>query len=256
MAKAQTRKRAVMVLNPSESKRLIGRAVAKLPEVKSALKSGRLIIGHGTTNAYVAEELLGRKVSKWRYAAGVVAEGRLGVTEGNKRMEPIALKRGKAHKAGWVALLKEFRGGDVFVKGGNALDAQGHVGVLLANPMGGTVGQMYGVVAARGAHLIAPVGLEKLVPDVVEAARHCGTTSTDLTEGIASGMAVLSGARVVTELEALRILFGVEAWHLASGGICGSEGAVCVAVEGASAAVARAFRFAQSLSGEPPVVRD
>lgn len=249
-------RRAVVVLNPSESKRLIGKAVAQLVEVRAAMEHGRVIIGNGTTNAYVAEELLGQPVPKWRFAAGVIAGGRLDVTESATRLAPVALKRGEAFVGGWVELLKEFDAGDVFVKGGNAVDPEGNVGVLLASPVGGTVGQMLGTIAARGSHLIAPIGVEKLVPDVIEAARHCGIQSTAHTDGIACGMAVLTNAQVVTELEAFEVLAGVEAWHIASGGIGGSEGSVTIALEGAAAAVEKAFKLAESLSGEAPVVRE
>jgi hypothetical protein len=69
-------------------------------------------------------------------------------------------------------------------------------------------------------------------------------------------MAVLRNARVVTELEAFEVLTGVAAWHVASGGICGSEGSVTIALEGPAAAVQRAFRLAESLAGEPPVTRE
>lgn len=256
MAEQRDHGRAVMVLDPPQSKRLIARAVAQLPEVQFALKNGRLIVGNGTTNAYVAEEILGRPLSKWRYAAGVVAGGRLDVTQGATRLEPVALERGRPYPGGWVELLREFEADDVFIKGGNALDPEGNVGVLLASPVGGTVGQMAGILAARGSHLIAPIGLEKLIPDVVEAARHCGTLATDWTDGLPSGMAVLQNARVVTELEAFEILAGVSAWQIASGGICGSEGSVTIALEGPRASVERAFQLAESLAGEPAIARE
>ena len=248
--------RGLLVLVPSESKRLIGRAVARMPEVQAALTGGRIVIGNGTTNAYVAEELLGTSVPKWRYAAGVIADSKLAVTHGATRLPPYALKHGKPFEAGWVELLKEFGRGDVFLKGGNAVDPEGNVGVLLASDVGGTVGQMLGIVAARGAHLIVPIGLEKLVPDVIEAARHCGIARTDLSDGLAVGMAVLTGAQVVTEIEALQLLFRLDAWHIASGGVGGSEGAVTIAVEGSQQAVKSAMELALSLAGEPPVVPD
>jgi len=253
MATGESRKRAIIVLNPSESKRLIARAVARLPELQRALEHGRLIIGNGTTNAFVAEELLGRPISKWRYAAGVIAGGRLDVTEGAARLDPIALRKGEVYAGGWTELLREFGKGDVFIKGANALDAEGNVAVLLGSEVGGTVGQMLGIIAARGAHLITPVGLEKLIPDVPEALRHCGIATTDLADGIPCGMALLPQARVVTELEAFELLFGVEAWHIASGGVSGSEGAVTIAVEGPAAAVENAFSLTESLTGQPPV---
>jgi hypothetical protein len=227
-----------------------------MPEVRQALAEGRIIIGNGTTNAYVAEELLGTKVSKWRFAAGVIAGSRLDVTTGATRLAPFALKHGKPFEGGWVELLREFGRGDVFIKGGNALDPEGNVGVLLASDVGGTVGQMFGIISARGAHLISPVGLEKLVPDVIEAARHCGIARTDLTDGIASGMAVLTGAQVVTEIEAFEVLCGVDAWHVASGGIAGSEGAVTIAVEGTPETVKAAADLAIALAKEPAVERE
>jgi hypothetical protein len=248
--------RGLLVLAPSESKRLIARAVARMPEVQAALTGGRIVIGNGTTNAYVAEELLGRSVPKWRYAAGVIADSKLAVTHGATRLSPYALKHGKPFEAGWVELLKEFGRDDVFVKGGNAVDPEGNVGVLLASDVGGTVGQMLGIIAARGAHLIVPIGLEKLVPDVIEAARHCGIARTDLSDGLAVGMAVLTGAQVVTEIEALQMLLGLDAWHIASGGVGGSEGAVTIAVEGTQQAMRAAMELATSLGSEPPVVPD
>jgi hypothetical protein len=256
MVRERDGKRAILVLNPSESKRLIAKAVAQLPEVRGALEDGRIIIGNGTTNAFVAEELLGQPVSKWSFAAGVIAGGRLDVTDSKIRLAPIALKHGKPYSGGWVELLNEFDRDDVFIKGGNAIDPDGNVGVLLASPVGGTVGQFLGTISARGSHLVAPIGLEKLVPDVVEAARHCGTRTSDWTDGTPSGMAVLSNARVVTELEALELLAGVEAWQIASGGVSGSEGSVTISVEGSSASVDRAIHLAESLSGEPPVMRE
>jgi len=256
MAGNRELKRAIIVLNSSESKRLIGKAVAQLPEVQNAFKHGRVIIGNGTTNAYVAEELIGQPTPKWRFAAGVIAAGRLDVTESATRLAPIALKNGEPHSGGWVELLGEFDGDDVFIKGGNALDPDGNVGVLLASPVGGTVGQMLGVVSARGSHLVIPIGLEKLVPDVIEAAEHCGIRSTAQTDGTPCGMAVLSHAQVVTELEAFEVLAGVDAWHIASGGVYGSEGSVTIAVEGAAPAVEKAFRLAESVSGETPVARE
>jgi hypothetical protein len=247
--------RAVVVLTPSESKRLIARAVAQMPEVQEALSSGRIIIGNGTTNAYVAEELLGKPVPKWRYAAGVVAGGQMAVTRGDERLEPFALKKGEVFPGGWIELLPEFERGDVFIKGGNAIDLEGNVGVLLANDLGGTVGRMLGVVAARGAYLIVPIGLEKLVPDVIEAARHCGIRRVDHTDGLPVGMAVLTDATVITEIESLELLAGVDAWHVASGGIDGSEGAVTLALEGPRAAVEQALAAVESVSGEPPVTQ-
>ena len=49
------------ILTVAESKRLIGKAVAQMPIVKNALANGMVIVIKGTTDAYVAEELTGKK---------------------------------------------------------------------------------------------------------------------------------------------------------------------------------------------------
>jgi len=64
--------KSVVFLTPSESKRLIGKAVASMKQVKHALKSGMIIIIKGTTNSYVAEEILGRRLEKSRFSRAVI----------------------------------------------------------------------------------------------------------------------------------------------------------------------------------------
>ncbi|MBL7133623.1 MAG: hypothetical protein ISS78_05950, partial [Phycisphaerae bacterium] len=46
------------VVTPAMGKRLIGKAVAAHPAVQAVLKKGTLVIVAGTTNGYVAEEIL------------------------------------------------------------------------------------------------------------------------------------------------------------------------------------------------------
>jgi hypothetical protein len=69
-------------------------------------------------------------------------------------------------------------------------------------------------------------------------------------------MALLSDVEVITEMEAFEILAGVRSWHVASGGIDGSEGAVTLALEGPEQSVQDALDIAESVSGEPPVTRE
>ena len=57
----------------------------------------------------------------------------------------------------------------------------------------------------------------------------------------------------VTELDALAILAGVDATHVASGGIAGSEGAVLVTIEGTEQQVQRAYEIVNGIKGEPAV---
>ncbi len=244
----------ILVLTPAESKRLIAKAVAAMPQVKKALGKGRVVIGNGTTTAFVAEEILGRQVSKYRYAAGYIGEGKLAVTPSEIRMEPYVLVDG--HPVDMLAkeIIQEFEAGDVLIKSANAVDTEGHVGFLMANDRGGTIGMALGVLAARGCHFIVPVGLEKLVPSVIEASRKCGILRLKYAMGLKVGLMPVVNATVVTEIQALHILAGVEATHVASGGIGGCEGAVTLVVEGSDEAVRRAFEVVERIKGEPAVL--
>ena len=74
--------RALFVLTTSESKRLIGKAVARMELVQRAKKKGKLLIGHGSTNVYVVEEILGKKIASelWcrdHYVSGVLLSGEI-----------------------------------------------------------------------------------------------------------------------------------------------------------------------------------
>jgi hypothetical protein len=80
--------------------------------------------------------------------------------------------------------------------------------------------------------LIVPVGLDKLIPSVKKAVSRCGRQTLDYAQGSKVGLIPLAGATVVTEIEALRVLAGVEAVHVASGGNDRSEGAVTLVAEG------------------------
>ena len=51
--------KAAFTLIPSESRRLIAKGVAQMEEMKFANEKGYVIVNGGTTNGYVAQELLG-----------------------------------------------------------------------------------------------------------------------------------------------------------------------------------------------------
>ena len=87
--------RAVFALTPWESKRLIGRAVAHLPEVQHALAEAQILIAHGSTNVFVAEEVLGYCPERDKYASGQVINGTLCQTESSEKPPILRLLKGK-----------------------------------------------------------------------------------------------------------------------------------------------------------------
>ncbi len=247
---------ALVVLNPSESRRLIARATAALPEVRQAFENGTIIIGRGITNAYVTEELLGIWVEpKGGLTVGMVCGGMTTANSGPPATTSHVIRKGKVVEgADSKVEILSFGPDDVFIKGANAVDPDGNAGIFASSVVGGTIGMAWPVVTPRGAHLIMPVGLEKLVPSVIAAAKATGIYHFRWSMGLPARLMPVILGKVVTEIQAIALLAGgVRVTHVGSGGVGGSEGAVVLSIEGEEAAVERAFTLVQSVKGEPPV---
>jgi len=247
--------RGAFVLTPSESKRFIAKAVAQLPEVKKAYAEGEVVIGHGSTNVYVAEEILGECPHRDQFLSGLIVNGTLCVTQAEEKPPMILIRKGRLvpPELTMEETLRNFGGESVFIKGANAVDPAGNVGVFVAHTSGGTIGYAYGILSARGCRLIVPIGLEKLIPSVPEAARLCGQETFYHCQGVRIGMVPLMNARVITEVEAFRILFDLPARQIGAGGVNGSEGSVVLVAEGKKENLDRAIALIETIKGEPPL---
>ena len=241
--------RALFVLTPQESKGLIAKGVTALPEVRRAVEKGTIIISWGSTCARIAEELVGEKIDCERYVAGYIGGGELKVSEGGNRLNPIVLQNGDRTDRHPKDALAVFRRDDVFIKGANAIDPEGNVGILLQNDVGGTIGTALGILAARGSHLIIPVGLEKLIPSVKEASNRCGLETVEYATGKRVGLMPLMYGRPVTEIDAITLLADVDAVHIASGGLDDSQGAVTLAVSGDESEVRKVIGIVEAIKG-------
>ena len=253
--------RALFVLDPSESKRLIGKAVAQMDLVKRARDVGKILIGHGSTNVYVVEEILGKENARklWereKYLSGVITRGILCTTLGSEKPPILVLDKGEVAPpaATMSEMLQDFNQDSVFIKGANCLDSEGNAAAFAAHPEGGTIGWAIGNILARGIPLIAPVGLEKLIPSVKQAISLCGQQTLEYSQGLRVGLIPLMGAKVITEIDALRILADVTSYHVASGGQGASQGAVTLVSEGTPSAVSKAVQLIESVKGEPPLM--
>jgi hypothetical protein len=252
--------RALFVLTPAESKRLIGKAVAEMEEVRHARQKAQILIGHGSTNVYVAEEILGKErlaelMKRDRYPSGVILRGISCTTLGEEKPPILILNRGVVEPPAptMAEMLRDFGPDSVFIKGANAVDPEGNAAVFVAHPEGGTIGWAIGTLLARGIQIVVPVGLEKMIPSVPKAIPLCGQQTFDYCQGLRVGLIPLAGAKVITEIEGLRKLAGVEATHVASGGCSGSEGAVTLVAEGNRESVEKAIRIVESVKGERPL---
>ncbi|MEW5825395.1 MAG: hypothetical protein AB1778_01030 [Candidatus Bipolaricaulota bacterium] len=222
---------ASVVLSSAASKRLIARGVAAHPKVHQAMSEGRVVITRGTTNAFVAEELLGEPIDRAAFAAGFI-DDRWNLNARFREMTDILLEKGRRIDAEPEAVVQRLQAGDVVIKGGNALDPWGTVGVLLASASGGTVGTYIPAAVARGADLVIPISVSKSVhASVADLSLEMGSGRTEPHQGLSCGLFPLHGW-IVTEIEALDLLFGVESLHIASGGVGPGRGSVSLLLRG------------------------
>jgi len=239
-----------VVLTVSESKRLIAKAVAAMDIVKRALRDGIVVVAKGSTNSYIVEELLSKKIDKRAYLTGVVTPDEP-LTSGlpkPKPMRDVVLVRGVVDESldRFTAVEKMGRG-DVYIKGANALNyREKAAGILIGSEVGGTIGRTIGYIVGKKIHLVLPVGLEKLVYESIwELARRMNSPDSE-----GPSLMPVTGL-IVTEIEALKILTGVDATLVASGGIAGAEGAVRLLIEGPEERVEKAMTLLQTIKGEP-----
>ena len=239
-----------VVLTVAESKRLIAKGVAALPEVQAAMEDGIVVVATGTTNAYVLQEIWGEKFDLRRYRSGITTPS-LPDKKQEKQGEPIpdvVFRKGEvAKELDRYNAIKEMDRGDVYIKGANALDYVGQVaGVLIGGETGGTVGAVLGSIIGKKITLVIPIGLEKLVYEDINEL-HQLTMDPDY-----DGPAIwpISGL-IFTEIEALEVICGVQATLVAAGGVAGAEGSIRLLVEGLDEDVDAALELVNSIKGEP-----
>jgi hypothetical protein len=233
-------------------KRLIGKAMAQHPDIKAVLEKGTLVIIAGTTNGYVAEEVL----KALGQAEGFSRVGfRRGVTVAPGARAPqvefpgdVIIVAGQWQQGQAVTdVAGDLRAGDVVLKGANAFDSRGQPAVQIGHPQGGTILATLPAVVGRRVRLIVPVGLEKRVfEDINVLAGRCNAP-----EANGPRLCPMPG-EIFTEIDAIRLLTGAEACLIAGGGIYGAEGAYWFGISGTEEQVDAAAELIRSVAGEPP----
>jgi hypothetical protein len=226
-------------ITPSAGKRLIAKALASHPAVKNALKHGTVVIVAGTTNGYVAEEILKSlgiyDFSREHFFRGitlppsrpVTPEGRLG-NEGKFPGDVVITRKVWQKGKTLFDVVDDLKEGDVIIKGANALDLnKKQAAILIGHPKAGTIGVALQAVVGRRVKLIIPVGLEKRVQgDLFALAERVNSSS-------AEGYRLLPvPGQVFTEIDAVNLLTGATAEIIAAGGVCGAEGSCLLGISG------------------------
>jgi len=248
------------MLTPAAGKRLIGKGMAAHPAVKAALKHGTIVVVAGTTNGYVAEEILTSigqlgNFSRQRYFRGLTLppthrtteQGRLPDESGFKG--DVIIRDGRLIEGKTVdEIANDLKEGDLIVKGANALDVVNRrAAVLVGNPTGGTI--MVAIRAAIGkrVRLIMPVGLEKRVPGDLNS------LATKINSPGSKGLRLFPApGEVFNEIDALAVLAGVTAEMVAAGGVGGAEGCIWLGVSGSPEAEQKAEEILKSVAAEAP----
>jgi hypothetical protein len=243
------------VLTVAAGKRLIAKGVAAMPEVIDCMERGTLAVCKGTTNAYIVEELLGMPIDKTQYVTGrTVPPGSDAGKRLSAKMAELVIQRGeRLEGVSAVEAAADMQPGDILLKGANALNyEQAQVGILIGHPTGGTMGAILGHAVARRIRLIHPVGLEK---SVCEDLAGISNLLADVpVHGESTPTLWVSPGELFTEIEAVAVLCGAEAYCMSAGGVGGAEGAVWLLVAGTAEQLERFNEVYETLRAEPPLL--
>jgi hypothetical protein len=261
---------AQIILTPTESKKLIAKAVARMEIVKKAATDGMIVLHPSSSTYFIVEELVGSRPETNFWVCGVVAPRgnciEMGILVGDflpksKSTDPgdfrtwWIIKNRKISIGEKVSdLLKQTKPTDVFIKGVNALDPQGNVGILIGDPLeGGPMGRIISAWRQKPFHLIFPVGIEKLIPvPISQAAQEAKQTRYDYAMGLATGLLPCPNGEnvsIITETQAIKILSEAIAIPIASGGLGGAEGAITLVLKGTEKQVKTAIEFVEQSKG-------
>ena len=247
------------VITPAAGKRLIGKALAKHALIATAIKKGTVVIVAGTTNGYVAEEILSllgqaKAFKRDRFYRGIIlppdrpksSTGRS--YDESKFPGDVVIIKGVYQKGKTIFdVVDDLREGDVILKGANAVDlTHRRAAILIGAPKAGTIGAALPAVVGRRVRLILPVGLEKRVYENID------DLAAKMNEQGTQGPRLLPvPGEIFTELDAIALLTGASSQLVAAGGVCGAEGSVWLAISGKPVQEKAAEALIKSVVNEP-----
>jgi hypothetical protein len=229
-----------IVMTPAAGKRLIAKSMVLHQVIRNALQNHTIAIIAGSTNGYIAEELLNsinqfEGFSRDRFFRGItlppvrlVSEiGRLNDETGFPG--DVIITKGVWQKGKTIYdVIDTMTSSDVILKGANCIDkTHRRAGILIGQPNGGTIAAILQAVIGKRVQLLIPSGLEKRTAEDIDQ------IVTIVNQPSMTGHRMMPvTAEIITEIEAIEILFGVKATMIAAGGVSGAEGSVWLALEG------------------------
>ena len=244
-------KKIQFYITPSAGKHLIAKAIASLPDVKTALEESTVVVIAGPTNAAVAYELLSligdtEGFSPANFFRGMTVPH--GTDLRSDFIGDVVIEKGKWLKGKTIFdVADNLSKGDIIFKGGNAVQLDDReAGVLIGNPQVGTAFPILSAVYGRRAKLYVPIGTEKRVNEKISAI--ASSVNDKDTEGLR--FLPLPG-EIVTELDAVSILSGAKASLIGGGGVLGAEGGVYYTAEGSDSELDALRQILNTVKSEP-----
>ncbi|MFZ5753637.1 MAG: AroM family protein [Bacillota bacterium] len=217
--------RVQFTLTVEEGKQLIARGVAQHPLLKNALINGKVVLKGGTTVSKIAEILIGRPL---RISGRITERGTVAGLIDTSDPHSVLIEKGDWRNIDdtIVEEVQQLGPRDVIVSGANAIDGNKKAALMAGSAGGGNVGKSLSSWYCEGAHVLIPVGLEKLVPgNLEEIIKETGRKGKELSWGMSVGLMPIYG-EVITEIEAVKHLAAVECHAIGAGGIGEAQGSV------------------------------
>lgn len=252
--------KALLTISVNCGKWLIAKAVLSIPEVKYALKYGKVILKGGTTVSCIAEELLGIKL---RISGRVTRRGTVCSFKESNAPHCVIIENNTWQNIddSFLEMALKLGSKDVFITGANAIDMEGNTAMMAGIPGGGDPGMFIVGLKDKGPKIIIAAGLEKLIPgkisDIID---RVSRKDCDFSMGMAIELIPVHG-QVITEVEALKIITGARVTVIGCGGIDGAEGSTIVLVEGEEHTLNKAIDevieySSKTVSGEEQSLRE
>jgi len=239
--------RAQLTITVNAAKWLIASAIISLPELRETFKYGKIVLKGGTTVSCIAEKLVGINL---RISGRITKRGTVGSLKDTNSPHSILIENEK-----WECIddyfpetVLKLGPKDVFITGANTIDSDGNAAMMVGSPAGGNPGTAFTALSTEGINTIIAASLDKLVPvKISDLVKKAGRKRCDFAMGMAVGLMPIYG-RVITEVDALKVISHVDVTVIGCGGINGGEGSTTVIVDGNEDSVKNGIEAVMSAS--------
>jgi len=173
----------------------MAKAILEMESVREALAHGIVVIHPSSSTYFIKESLIGPSNEGIWLIGMIVPRGACVEAKTQQAFEedryqeltdpgnfPFSwvFKKGKPQKGlKLLDVLDALGRDDVYIKGVNAFDSHGYVGVLMASLAGGTIGRALAAQKKKGFQIVYVAGLEKFIPVSVKVvAKETGKNKT------------------------------------------------------------------------------